>query len=102
MTADDANLLFSARSSVVASELSNGSALLDMSAGKYYSLNVVGTHVWKDIQSPSSLQSLVVSVVEKFDVGVDDCRRDIAGLLTSLIGAGLVEVTRVEAIEAVG
>jgi len=97
---DDGSSVFLACSSVVASDLPDGAALLDMRAGKYYSLNVVGAQIWKEIRSPTSLQSLAVSVSEKFDVELDHCTRDISALLTALVGAGLVEVSSVKAVEA--
>lgn len=102
VTADYENKVFFACQSVVASELSSGAALLDMRAGKYYSLNVVGAHIWNCIQTPASLQSLVASISDKFAVGLDDCRRDVCALLASLMSAGLVEAKSVEADEAVG
>lgn len=101
MLPDDESLIYSACPTVVASDLPGGAALLDMRAGKYYSLNAVGAHVWKQIQSPASLQAIVLKVTNEFNVELDDCLRDINTLLTALVHAGLVEVSSVKAVEAI-
>jgi hypothetical protein len=93
--------MFCVAPDVVASELPNGAALLDMRAGKYYSLNIVGAHIWNHIRSPASLQSVIASVGEKFDVRLEECERDVNALLAALTAAGLVEVARVDAAEPV-
>jgi hypothetical protein len=102
MTSHETPTSFVACQSVVASDLPGGAALPDMRANKYFSLNIVGADVWKHIQTPTSLQSLVVIISDKFDVALDDCERDVSALMSALVAAGLVEVASVKAVEAVG
>jgi len=96
------SMAFIACASVVASDLPNGAALLDMRIGRYYSLNAVGAHVWKDLQAPASFQHLVLSILDKFDVDPESCSRDLSVLLGALVSAELVEVANVKTDEALG
>jgi len=86
-----------ARSNIVVSELPDGIALLDLDAGKYYSLNVVGAHVWKMLRAPVSTGMIISSVCESFSVASEQCRTDVNNLLESLVNAGLVEASDVPA-----
>jgi len=97
MIQTEAGPVFSARCDVVSSELSDGAALLDLRAGKYYSLNAVGACVWNAIRAPVAEQDLILSVCENFDVDASVCQADIRALLAALVQAGLVEVGNVEA-----
>jgi hypothetical protein len=99
---DDQTFCFVARADVVASNLPGGMALLDLQAGKYFSLNAVGAEIWKLIQTPVDLSFVVTGIVDKFDVQPDVCATDVQTLITSLVSAGLVEVSNVKAVEAIG
>jgi len=102
MMPDDQIRCFAAREDVVASDLPGGMALLDLQAGKYFSLNAVGAEVWKSIQKPVGLSFLVADIVDKFNVQAEVCGPDIETLMASLVSAGLVEVSSVKAVEAIG
>lgn len=88
-----------ARRNVVISELPDGIALLDLDAGKYYSLNIVGAHVWRMMQAPVSEEDITSGICEHFTVARDNCRADVNKLLESLLKAGLVEASRLAPIE---
>jgi hypothetical protein len=95
MTSVQSTGLLSAHPQIVASELPDGLALLDLRAGQYYALNSVGAHVWKAMQSPVAVRDIVTSVCASFDVVTETCETDVASLLSSLMRAGLVEAVEV-------
>lgn len=81
---------YSAQPDVVACELDSGAALLDLRTSLYFSLNGVGAVLWEALQSRTSLDNLAVLVAEKFDVAVEDCRRDVEVYVKELQARQLV------------
>jgi hypothetical protein len=96
MNAIEVTSLFVASSDVVLSDLPDGIALLDLTAGKYFSLNAVGAHVWKNLQSPIGINQIVTSVCDNFNVENSVCKVDVYALLQSLVEADLVKLSSVE------
>ncbi|MEL7166108.1 MAG: PqqD family protein [Pseudomonadota bacterium] len=86
------NTLFKKADGVVASDLGEEWALLDLESSMYFTLNAVAVEVWKTLeQHPADINALVEVVVQKFDVASDVCRNDVQSLLGDLTDAGLVE-----------
>ena len=83
----------SASSQVVACDLAEGAALLDLSSNIYYSLNEVGTEVWSGLESPCRVSELEAKVRSKFDVGNADVERDILEMLIDMNRAGLISIS---------
>lgn len=81
---------FSADPEVVASEVDGGAALLDLRSSQYFGLNAVGAFIWAQIQEPKTLDSVVVSVADTYDVDLDVCRADVARLLGEFLSAGVI------------
>jgi len=76
---------------VVSTDLSGGTALLDLRTGQYFTLDGVGSLVWTLLQTPSSRTRIVDAILEEYEVAPDECDRDVEALLGELRGAALVE-----------
>ena len=76
---------------VVSTDLSGGTALLDLRTGQYFTLDGVGSLVWTLLQTPSSRTRIVDAILEEYEVAPDECDRDVEALLGELQGAALVE-----------
>jgi hypothetical protein len=75
----------------LASAMPNGEvALLNLPQEKYYGLNPTGAQVWQWLQEPTMVSMLVEKMVAAYDVGADECRRDVLELLDGLQKAGLI------------
>ena len=86
-------VLYSPKADVVASDLGDHWALLDLDSSMYFTLNGVGATVWQTIQeNPADIDTLVGAVTEVFNVTDDICRPDIDALLKEMSDAGLIEV----------
>ncbi|WP_341224748.1 PqqD family protein [uncultured Arcticibacterium sp.] len=76
----------------VSTSLSGESVILNHEKGSYYSLNEVGTFVWKILEEKEASKELLISeVLENFDVAKEECSSDLNTLLDDLINEGLVE-----------
>lgn len=76
--------------SVLFQEIEGETVLLDMERDHIYSLDRVGTCVWKLLVEHGDVDALVSAMLKEFDVDEATLRRDIADLLDQLQAEGLV------------
>ena len=76
---------------VHAREFDDETVLVDVRRGVYFSLNAVGTVVWKAIAEGATLAAAVDAVVAAFDVTASVACADAESLVAQLCEAGLVE-----------
>ena len=77
---------------VVACELGSGAALLNLRSSIYYNLNEVGAFIWQRLEQTTSIENLCEDVRGSFDVGPEQCRKDVLALLSEMQRLGLIEV----------
>jgi hypothetical protein len=77
---------------VLASELGAEVVMLNLEDGVYYGLDGAGSEIWKLLQRPITVDEIVRAIVAVYDVDVERCRRDVRGLLGTLVERGLVEI----------
>ena len=77
---------------VLGSELGSEVVMLSLRDGTYYGLEDVGAEVWRLIQAPKTIRSIVDSLVDTYDVDARRCRADVITLVIDLRARGLVEV----------
>lgn len=83
---------FSICNNVVACELDDGRALLDLNESQYYRLNHTAAIVWEWLEQGSkSIDELTIKMLSRFDVEECTCRADLAIMLKSFSEAGLIE-----------
>ena len=76
---------------VVAANLGDGVALLNLRTNEYFSLNEVGAFVWAVLQSPQPRGAIISAVTDKYEVAADVCASDLDLLLEDLKSASLIE-----------
>ncbi|CAN5126073.1 PqqD family peptide modification chaperone [soil metagenome] len=77
-------------SSPIADEL----VMFDTQGGKYYGLNEIATEIWNRLEKPLSIGQLCNSLTKEFDVGTEQCRKEVLEFLPKLLEKGLIkEVT---------
>ena len=82
---------FSARPNVVACELDDGQALLNLETSQYFKLNDTGALIWKNVEAGATLEQMQDELSSVFDISQEECRDDIVDLLTALEKANLIE-----------
>ena len=78
---------------VLVAQLDGESVLLNVKSAYYFGLDEVGTRIWDLLVSSESIQRAYESGLAEFDVEPDSFRTDMAELLDSLVGQGLLEVS---------
>ncbi len=64
--------------------------MLNIRQGRYHGLNEVAARIWELLETPTSAASLVAALVGEFDIGEEDCARDVADFLARLRERGLL------------
>lgn len=84
--------IISASPDQVSSQLGDESVILNIKACTYFGLNEVGSRIWSLIQKPASVDSVIQSLLDEYDVDPEQCEADVLNLVKELIDAALIEV----------
>lgn len=79
---------------VVAAVHGTDTALLDMRAERYYTLDAVGSRVWQLLSGRHTVQQIAVELGEEFDAPLDRIESDLRALLDRLEEASLIVPTQ--------
>lgn len=74
--------------------LDGESVLLNLSTGRYYSLNAVGSVVWEQCTGALSLAAICSSISERFDVTSQAAQSDLLDLIVQFRQEGLLHTER--------
>jgi hypothetical protein len=76
----------------IASPMEDELVMMSMENNSYYGLNSVGRKIWELLESEQTLESLCAKLIEKYDIDLDICRKDVSQLIVKLEQVGLVTV----------
>jgi hypothetical protein len=66
--------------------------ILGLEEGMYYELDGAGAHIWRLIQQPRSVQSIVDTLLAEYDVSAQRCMADVLELAEDMVAQGLVDI----------
>jgi len=81
------------RPDLVAANLGDELAVLDMSKSAYLGFNATAAQVWRLLQEPRSLDELCAALNAEFDVDAQRCRQEVEALLQKLQSAGMIRIS---------
>ncbi len=73
-------------------DLLQEAAILDLRAGIYYGLNQGGAWIWSKLQEPITIQKLLDTILEEYEVDRQRCQEDLLRFLKELAARDLLEV----------
>ena len=76
---------------VLIQEVAGQAAILDLQSDKYFGLDDVGTDIWKAVTGGATVGDGIDVLAELYEVGYDQLRGDVLGLLQKLKDLGLLE-----------
>ena len=71
-------------------ELGDELVALDPAGGQCFGFNSVATSVWHQLTGPQTFEQLRNALLEEFDVGPEQCGRELQELLDDLCARGLI------------
>ena len=74
--------------------LDGETVLLDLSSGRYYTLNRVGTAIWERCTGNQSLQDIHATLCTRFEASSEHIADDLVALVTHLGHEGLLTLER--------
>ena len=77
--------------------IDNEAVILNLDNGIYYSLNEVGTKVWKLCTGSNSLRDITAAIVQEFEVQEEIVQRDVSEIISDLLKEGLVTINENQA-----
>ncbi len=86
----NASETFEIRNEVRSMDDEAGMVLLDLKAGKYFSLNRVGTVIWQQVEQGRPRSQILDAVRRSFDTSEDQAQADVEAFLSELQGKGLL------------
>jgi hypothetical protein len=76
----------------LSTDQSGAVVILGLRDGMYFELNEVGARVWQLIQQPRSVQSIIDTLLDEYEVAADQCENDVVALATEMHQHGLVVI----------
>lgn len=74
----------------VFSEIDGQVVMLNVKKEAYYTLNDVGSSIWREIERPRTLKELTSCLTDEYEVSYENCRDEIIPFLNELLEAGIV------------
>jgi len=65
--------------------------LLDLSSGRYYTLNRLGSVIWEHCTGQSTMADIHAAICDRFDVAPERALDDLVALVNELIQEGLLQ-----------
>ncbi|MDT8345202.1 MAG: PqqD family protein [Thermohalobaculum sp.] len=79
-------------SGVIEAPTDDALLFMNIEVGNYLMLGGTGRSIWELIDGTRSVAEIVAVLVERYDVGEDACRADVAAFVASLIEQKMVEL----------
>lgn len=86
--------MYSINSNVCIKQVNDGAVLLDLGSGEYFSLNDVGYHIWHLIEQQQSMEEILSSLLDEFQVSEEDARRDLEDFVSALEEKNILKVEK--------
>lgn len=76
----------------ISPDLSGDVVILHLKNGIYYELNETGARIWRLIQTPCSMGTVVDALLSDYEVDPQQCEDDVLVLVKDMVGRGLIEI----------
>jgi hypothetical protein len=77
---------------VLTQELQGESVLLNLTRGRYFGLDNVGTRMWQVFTSSASIEQAFQALLSEYEVSPEVLRKDVADLVEKLVERELLEL----------
>ncbi|KKI91421.1 metallophosphoesterase [Bacillus sp. SA1-12] len=74
----------------IVSDMDGEKVMLNIANGKYYNLGEMGGEIWDLIQSPITLNQLVHTLLEQYEVEKEECEEQVLSFLKKLYEEDLI------------
>ncbi|WP_447045808.1 PqqD family peptide modification chaperone [Vreelandella sp. H-I2] len=76
---------------MVAANLDGDLVMMNEKLGRYYGISGVGARAWELLETPATVDDLVNSICQEYDIDNDTCHQDITRFTQDLMKVNLIE-----------
>ena len=73
-------------------EIDGEKVMMHIENGKYYAMNEVGSRIWDLIENPISVEQLIITLYNEYEVERSTCEKAVFDFLESVYNENLIEV----------
>lgn len=75
-----------------ATDLDGEKVMMDLEKGQYFMLNEVAGDIWELIKKPMSVEDIITSLINEYEVEREECESSVKDLLHNMHHANLVMI----------
>jgi hypothetical protein len=75
---------------ILATPLDGELVMLNLETGHYHGMDDIASYIWEVCVNPISIADLCSLLIERYDVGYDDCYSDTLSFINDLVRDGLL------------
>lgn len=75
---------------ILASKLDDDYVMMDMESGRYLGTNPVAARIWELIEEPVSFESLIIALLEEYDISREQCIKEVTVFLEEAMEQKLI------------
>lgn len=75
-----------------ASDIDGDKVMMNLERGMYFSLNSVGSKIWDIIENPTTIDEIVKTLLNEYDITEEKCKEAVVSFLKGLEVNGLIEM----------
>ncbi len=77
---------------ILSAEVGNEVVLMSIEKGVYFGLNPVGARVWSLLDELVVVQEVCATIVEEFEVTLEQCQEEVLEVLKDMRAQGLIRI----------
>ncbi|MGG1629481.1 lasso peptide biosynthesis PqqD family chaperone [Rossellomorea sp. NRS-1567] len=78
----------------IVSNMNGEMVMLSIYNGKYYNLGEIGGQIWESMKGTTSIDSLIGTLMETYEIEEERCREQVLLFLENLLTEQLIEVVK--------
>jgi len=67
------------------SNLGDEAVMMDLESGNYIGLNPVASTIWENLETPTTIDEMVLQLKEVYDTSIEECKKDIIPFLNDML-----------------
>lgn len=75
---------------IIGSPIDDEMVMMDVDKGSYFGLNSMGSEIWNLIEEPMTIQQLVNTLTDEYEISQNECETEITKFIEALVDVNLV------------
>lgn len=75
---------------IIGSPIDDEMVMMDVDKGSYFGLNSMGSEIWNLIEEPKTIQQLVNTLTDEYEISQNECETEVTKFIEALVDVNLV------------